>query len=322
MYSNSKAYGIFQGDIIIRTALVAALNDLRRNPWALDYVFSSLDKDELTKNVYGQKEIDKAKEWFLTTDIPVVNSLRIDNIRLPCISVSLQESGEQENTLADRNYNTEEIYQDVYPILFGPFAALGYDATTGEMTMPPELVDAVPPNEGMLVEDFKGNVFTILRAEGEKVWFAPNSLIMSSKLWVRSRFPQKVQLESVNFRESYVIGCHSRGEPYECLYLHSIVVFALLRYRQQFLESRGFERSYISSTDLRVNDAFDAEVVFSRFVTLNGVTRQYWPKNILSAVESVVIRDVKLGTPDNTVLMEQEAWGWSSTAKEGVKVTE
>lgn len=322
MYSKSRAYGIFQGDIIIRTALVAALNDLRRNPWALDYVFSSLDKDELTKNVYGQKEIDKAKQWFLATDIPVVNALRVDNIRLPCISVSLQESGEQENTLADKNYTTEEIYDDVYPILFGPFAALSYDATTGEMVMPPELIAVVPPNEGMLVEDVQGNIFTILQAEGEKAWFAPDSLISSSKLWLKSRFPQKVQLESVNFRESYVIGCHSRGEPYECLYLHSIVLFALLRYRQEFLEKRGFERSAVSSTDLRINDSFDAEVVFSRFVTINGVTRQYWPKNILGAVESVVVRDVETGPKSNNVLLEQEVWGWGANAIQGIKVKE
>jgi hypothetical protein len=322
MYSKSSALGIFQGDIIIRTALVAAINDIRKNPWVLDYVFASLTKDDLTKNTYGQKEIDKAKEWFLNSDIPVVNSLRIDNIRLPCISISLQESSEQENTLADKNYQTEEIYEDVYPLLCGPFGALSYDPTTGEMLLPNSVVEIVPPNEGMLIEDYSGNIHTILAAEGARVWIAPNQLFSPAKLWLKSRFPQKVQLEAVNFRENYVIGCHSRGESYECLYLHSIVIFALLRYRQQYLEARGFERSSVSSTDLRINDSFDAEIVFSRFVNLMGVVRQYWPKNIMSAVESVVVRDVERGPKSNVVLMEEEAWGWGANATQGIKVTE
>lgn len=321
MYSKSRAFGIFQGDIIVRTALVAAINDLRKNPWALDYVFSSLDKDDLTKNVYGQKEIDKAKEWFLTTEIPVVNSLRIDNIRLPCISVSLQEASELENSLADKNYDTEEIYSEVLPVLFGPFGALSYDPDTGEMLLPPELVEAVIPNEGMIIEDYAKNSFTVLKTDGATVWIAPNNAINPSKLWLKSKYPQKVQLEAVNFRENYVIGCHSRGEPYECLYLYSIVLFSLLRYRQQFLEERGFERTSLSGTDLRINDAFDAEVVFSRFVTLSGFVRQYWPKNILNTVESVVVRDVKIGPKSNNVLLQEEAWGWGEAAEQGIKVT-
>jgi hypothetical protein len=319
MYSGSRAYGIFQGDIIIRTALVAAINDLRKNAWALDYVFSSLTRDTLTNEVYGQKEIDKAKEWFLKTNIPVINSLRVDNIQLPCISLSLQESSEQENTLADRNYETEELYNEVLPVLYGPFSALTYDSVTGEMLLPNDLLQAIPPNEGMVIEDSANNKFSILEAHGAMVNIAPNSIVQTGKLWLKSRFPQRVQLESATFRESYVIGCHSRGEPYECLYLHSIALFALLRYRQEYLEGRGFERSVVSSTDLRINDSFDAEIVFSRFISLNGVVRQYWPKQILNAVESVVIRDKE--PESNVLLMETEAWGTGEDALQGIKVS-
>ena len=318
MYSKSEAYGIFQGDIIIRTAIVAAINDLRANPWALEYVFSSLTHDELTEKTYGQKEIDKAINWFLSTDIPIVNSLRVDNIRLPCISVALQESTEVENTLADKNYDTSEIYQDVYPILFGPFSC-GYDPATGEMILPVEVFDRVVPHQGMMIEDAKKNRFTMLEVEGNKIVLGPNLLIDTTSMYIRSQFPQRVQLEAANFRESYVIGCHSRGEPYECLYLHSIVLFAMLRYRQKYLEARGFGRSAVSSTDIRVNDQFDAEIVFSRFITLSGFTRQFWPKDIGSAIESVLVKDTSRNV-SNAVVVEENAWGWGATAKEGIKI--
>lgn len=58
----TEALGIHQSDVIIRTAIVAALADLRANPWLLDYVFASLPKDEMTMKDYGEKSVEKAKE--------------------------------------------------------------------------------------------------------------------------------------------------------------------------------------------------------------------------------------------------------------------
>lgn len=313
MYNKSQAFGMFQGDVVIRTAIVAGINDLRANPWALDYVFSSLAQDALTNNTYGQKEIDKAKNWFLNNEIPVVPSLRVDNLRLPCISISMQGSTEMDNTLGDKNYTVEEIYDEFLPVLYGPFRA-GYDNETGKMVIPLEVVDTVIPNEGMVVEDSKGCQYKVLEAQGNVVYLDINQSIDCTKgLLLKSRFPKRVQLESANFREDYVIGCHSRGEPYECLYLHSILAFCLLRYRQKYLEARGFERSSINSTDIRLNDSFDAEIVFSRFVTLSGFVRQYWPKDIVTAIESTVVKAD--GTP-NAIALEEQGWGWGSGAVE------
>lgn len=317
MYSQSSAYGIFQGDIIIRTAVKAAIDDLRANPWALDYVFSSLDKDELTRATYGQKEMDRAKQWFLNNDIPVVNNLRVDNLRLPCVSISMQESTEVENTLADKNYDVDEVFAEYSPVLYGPFAAIGYDVTEGRLLMPAEVLNTIIPTEGMIIEDSAGCSSSIIEAHGEEVFIQPNLLLKTGKLWMKSRFKQKVQLEAANFKESYVVGCHARGEPFECLYLHSIVLFALMRYRQKLLEERGFLRSSVSSTDVRVNDAFDAEIVYSRFITLSGFVRQFWPKQIVNPIENVVF---KQDGQTNGEYLESDGWGWGAVEKGGIEI--
>jgi hypothetical protein len=317
MKNNSAAYGIFQGDIIIRTAVKAAIDDLRANPWALDYVFSSLAADELTISTYGQKEIDRAKQWFLNNDIPVVNNLRVDNLRLPCVSISMQESSEQDNTLADKNYDVEEIFNEYSPVLYGPFAAMSYDSETGRLMMPVEVLNTTIPAEGMIIEDASGCSSSITEAHGEEVYVAPNLLLKTGKLWLKSRFKQKVQLEAANFKESYVIGCHSRGEPFECLYLHSIILFCMMRYRQKLLEERGFVRSSVSSTDVRVNESFDTEIVYSRFITLNGYVRQFWPKQITNPIENVIFPQ---DGQTNGEYLQSDGWGWGKTDKGGIGI--
>lgn len=88
------AQGIFQSDIVLRTALVAGLADLRENPALLDYVFASLPKDALTYKVYGEEQVKMAKDWFLSQEIPVFMNTRIDESKVPCVTIAVQSSSE------------------------------------------------------------------------------------------------------------------------------------------------------------------------------------------------------------------------------------
>jgi hypothetical protein len=91
---------------------------------------------------------------------------------------------------------------------------------------------------------------------------------------------QSVELESAVFRETYGLGCHIDSEPNHLTYLHSIIVFVLLRYRQALLEARGFERSTLSSTDLKREESDLPETIFSRYMTVSGTVRHVWPKAV------------------------------------------
>ena len=314
---DSQGLGIFQGDLIIRTGIIAAINDMRANPWVLDYVFRSLAYDDLTKREYGQKEIDKAKKWFLTTDIPVVNALRVDNIKLPCISISLQDSSEAEKTLGDVNYLPKEGYDLLWPNIAGPFTPTSYDPDTGEVGIPDNIMANAPVTTAMAIVDVNEKSYQILSVDGNIAKILPNQLVSLNNCTLRNIPPAyDVKLESINFNETYVVGCHARGEPYECIYLHSITLFALMRYRQTLFEARGFERSGLSSSDLRTNDAFDAEIVYSRFITLRGVVRQYWPKQLTQRFATSTLNvDVSPSSPFVTVDSDHSAgggWGWGA----------
>lgn len=286
----TEALGVFQSDVIIRTAIVAAIADLRANPWLLDYVFASLPRDQTTLREYGEKEVAQAKKWFLSTNIPVFLNVRVpDNGKPPCITVALEESSEAENTLGDSHYVPREDAEAPWPALCKPFDPISYNAPTGIMVVPESILSGLVLAPGMIVIDRHGKEHEILEVVADDtIGIEPGSVADFHLSIIKAKKPSYVAaLESASFKETYSIGCHAIGEPVHLTYIHSILTFALLRYRQALLESRGFERSFIASSDFHKNEGFDPENVFSRYITLSGYVRQYWPKSVDPKVTSL-----------------------------------
>lgn len=287
MTITTQALGIFQADIILRTAIMAAIADLRARPYLLDYVFASLPADALTSTSYGQKEVDRAKEWFLKTNIPVVMVPRIDEAKIPCITIKLVSSAEAENevTLGDIHYVTSELTDWSTP-LTDKFTPSSYVASTGAMTIPSSvtLILAV----GQVVVDAQGGEHPILNINDDgSVQIAPTRADFTGA-YIKGAAPDtSVTLESAPYRESYQIGVHVAGEPVYLSWLHSIVTFCLLTYKQALLEARGFERSVFQSSDFDRNEISEGELVFSRYITISGYVRQYWPKDFEPLIYSV-----------------------------------
>lgn len=275
----SEAAGIFQSDLLIRSAILMAIEDLRANPHLLDYAFASLVQDPFTRNEYGQREINNAKRWFLTTKIPVVMSTVVNEVAMPAISISLIESAEEAVTLADVHLITQQDDLNAWPDLTQTFNPISYVTATGQMTVPDTIGIILAP--GQQVIDHDGQAHEILEMQGEFTFLIKaNTVANFTGSTIRGKRPSNlVQMESVRMRESYSIGCHAQGEQTYLTYLHSLLVFCLYRYKQDFLEARGFERSVVSSTDFRRNDSFDNELTYSRHLTLTGYVQQTWPKH-------------------------------------------
>lgn len=284
---NTKAYGIFQSDVIIRSAIMAALTHLRQNPWLLDYVFASLLKDPLTEQAYGAKEVANAKAWFLATDIPVIMDTRIGEPKLPAISIGLVESKETEATLADKHYDTQEDSPTSWPVLAGPFTPK-YNMVSGEITLTDNVINQVGGIlPGMFILDSEGHCHTILNVNGNVITINP-LMADFTNAYIKDAKPIMVtDLESLNFRETYRIGCHVQGEPVLLTYLHSIVVFILLAYKEALLEARGFERSEISSGEFARNSNIDPENAYSRVLSITGYARSYWPKTAFMRIRGI-----------------------------------
>ncbi len=294
----SAAKGIFQSDIIVRTAIAAALDDMRSKPWLIDFVFQSLLDDDLTRKYYGEDEIALVKDWFINTEIPIRMAFSLDTIQAPMIAITLTESAEDAASLGDIHYETHEDIDPTDIAVVKPifvFTPAAFDASTGLVTLPAKLTTAnVFP--GMIVRE-KGSskTYVIDSVESDSTFIilgtdkAPLTLAVLTKASMEpSSQTQIVSLESILYREGFRLDLFVSGNHTHLLYLHTILVFALNRYKQSLLEARGFERSSVSSASLGKFERNEGEIIFTRSINLNGYVRQYWPKEIHGKIDGVV----------------------------------
>ena len=286
----TEALGIFQSDLIIRSAVIAAIRDLRANPFLLDYAFASLPADTLTAGVYGASQVQKAKDWFLKTEINIYLNVNMNQVKFPCVSIALANSVEEENTLGDIHYQPFEDADLEWPVYAGPMDPQHYDPATGELVLDPNKPSEFILAPGLLVIDAIGGHHTILAVEDQThVTIEPGLTVDLSGMQIRPQRPAQVaSVESASFREMYSLGCHVDSEAVHLTYLHSVIVFALLRYRQTLLEARGYERSNISSSDFRRDDETLPEFLYSRYLQITGYVRQAWPKDIKPKIVAVI----------------------------------
>lgn len=108
MAVQTEVVGIFQGAIVIRSALLRILQEFRDDSNLIYDALGSLPQDDLTAGRYGEKTIDECKRWFLGTKVPVKLGLALTQLTSPCISVELNNGDEAEATLGDVNYQVVE----------------------------------------------------------------------------------------------------------------------------------------------------------------------------------------------------------------------
>jgi len=288
--------GINQADTKIRTMIKLALEEIRKAPWILEDIFSDFLDDQYLAE-YGAKEIARAKEWFLNNKIEILHKYRLDSQSYPCITIAMGESNEDDAqaTLADLSTEVveltpEEINKPI-PYIVKPFIPASY--TNGILTAPFLLNDVSP---GMLIVDpDTGNAWEItelIGADGIRIKDSP--AIAADKLGIIPQYRvYRARRERASFRESYQIGCHVHGDPTQVLWLWSIVLYAILRYRETLLEARGFKISSVKSTDMVRDDAFDpgGENVYKRFIMISGLVENSWLKSPKRIIEIAKIAD-------------------------------
>lgn len=288
--------GILQSDILIRTAIMEALDEVRKTPWLLDFVFSWMVSDELTRSQYGEKELDEAKRWFLNSEIIVTMSYRVDRPQLPCIAIELIDSVEDVATLGDVNLEgpyeeidgTETVIQP-QPVL-GPFTPKSYNSSTGKITLPDNL-NTIQIFEGNIIFDIKTNKgYQIISIYDDSSFFInPGVNANFTKAYIAPLSSlYTVALESLSFRENYRLRCYVNTAPVHLTFLHSILLFQMLRKKEDLLEGRGFERSTINSGPIGAWEGEgNVELTWYRDITTTGYVRQYWPKKITPKLDGI-----------------------------------
>ena len=287
---------LFQGDFVIKTAIELAIEDIIKNTWLIDDIFSDFVDNPILKIKYGQKEIERAREWFLNNKINFYMKHRIDGEEFPAITISMGNSDEDKElaTLGDNSVDIENLDpSDIgKPIQFivKPFQVVNYDEDTGVIEVPENTEGFQYVREGMVAVDPETGNGYIIEGLSEDNGFkiAVGSTLDVDTLAIIPQYQlYRARRERIISQEQYNIGCHTHGDPSTLLFLFYIVKYALLRYREGLFEYNNFQLGNIHCTDMIKNDAFQSDNVYSRFIVLSGQAEESWIKSPFRVIEAL-----------------------------------
>jgi hypothetical protein len=293
---------IFQSDMMIKMAIELGLEDIKNNPWLIDDMLSDAATNVYLKDKYGQKQIDACKEWLKNNQIEISMVDREDRDRYPLITITLGTSNEKNEmkTLDEQSTETIKLLpQDInkpIPFVIKPTAIDSYDPSTGEVLFPAGTkgFNAVAPGM-ILVDPVTGNGYVIEDKTADGLIIQDSLALTAAKYAVVPQFQfYEARVGHTFFQETYNIGCHVMGDPQTLLWLHSIVLYSLMRYREGLFEANGFAESTLSSSDLLPNPNLSGpggEKAYSRFISLTGQVENTWIKAPRRRLESAVLGD-------------------------------
>lgn len=304
----TSTWGLSQPDVLLQTAIQAGLAELRKYPDLLNYAFAWLAKDPITQKKYGIKALEKAKAWFINTNINVsLNVHPVDPNEMPIVSIGIESSEEVYNTLGDVNATTSELVQASDVISYFSSTINTYDTTTGIMTVTnPRNVEIV---DGLLVLDLDTKqTFPITEVDSNTQFYIDTGVTspLRNVAIVPANQYYVAELESARFKESYSITCVTNTTHEDAMYLYSVVLFALLRHRESYLEARNFEQVRYTVGGLSREQWADKEVVFGRTIMATGMIQQYWPKSILPSIQGVLVTDLQIASNRNGPVVTED----------------
>jgi len=287
---------LFQGDVVIKTAIELAIDDIKKNPWLIDDIFSDFIDNPILKQKYGQKEIERAREFIMNNKINFYMKHRIDSEDFPAVTISMGNSDEDKElaTLGDNSVCVEDLDPSEIgkPIQFivKPFQVVNYNQTTGIVEVPEGLEGFQYVGEGMVAIDPEtGNGYVINGIiDDTKFKIAEGSELDVNELAIIPQYQlYRARRERITSQEQYNIGCHAHGDPSTLLFLFYLVKYALLRYREGLFEYNNFQLGTLHCTDMIRNEAFQADNVYSRFIILSGQCEEDWVKSPFRVWEAI-----------------------------------
>jgi hypothetical protein len=305
---------ITQTDVFLKTLLEESIQDIKNNLWLVDHILWDFTHNPFLKQKYGQKQVDACKTWFTNNAINVFHQYVKDKEKFPCIVITLGSSVEHQEyrTLGDVGTHTiglapTEVGQKI-PYVVPPFVPTGFTPSTG-MIVAPIGTDLSAVSAGMvLLNPVNGNGTPVLGVNGQSISIQPGLELDASQLGVVPQYRYfQTRLGKSFFQENWSLTC-ATNDPQTLLWLHSIVVFSMLRYRE-FMEHNGlYEITNFSSTDIFNADFSNAagEEIYCRQISFSNKVEQTWPRGLHKKLESILLRDtnpqaVTLANPEGYV---------------------
>lgn len=293
LVKSDVVYGVSSTDIIIRTAILAALDDIRAQPWLLDFCFQGLLHDELTRKFYGEKELQEIKSYVLNNEIAVTMAHNLNNVKQPAISIEVGDVQEIQQVLGDVHVDSRERLAFVTKIppwmVFTPAA---YDRASGVITLPDDKnTDNIFVGQRVL-DRTTSTAYEILEIldhkrlripAGVEVNLTRAEVVGVDDLWT-------VVVESVRQAETFNIDCIVQGDPTKTLILEALTRFILYRYKHTLLQLRGFQNATIRASSMTFSSMYGKEasqLLWKRVASITGWTELTWPREVRPPVQGL-----------------------------------
>lgn len=293
--------GIFQLDMTVKTAIELGIEDMRKNPWLIDHMLGDCIDNPYLKDKYGQKQIDACKEWFLNNNIEIKMRGINDKDKMPLIAITPGPAPEKIDMKSMADQSTETIVLmpakigKPIPYIVKPFTPLGYDMSTGIVQVDDSVKGMSGIAAGMiLVDPNQGQGFIIQDYDDQGIHIEPNIQLDAAQLAVVPQYQfYKARVEHTFFQESCDIACYSHGDPQVAMWLHSIALYSILRYRESLLEAQGFSESSVQNSPLMENSNYspDGENAYVRSISLSGQSEYTWIKSPRRIIETAFLRE-------------------------------
>jgi len=305
---------LYQADVILKTAVELALEDMRKSPWLLDDIFSDFTKNPYLKKKY-QTQIQNVKDWFANNKIYVEMGYVTDGVQLPRISIVLGDQKENESmkTMGDASVDSIMLLPTTIdkpiPFIVKAFTPVSYDAPSGALEVPADLKNFNKVVSGQIVVNVStGQGFPIDDIMGDLIMLVPGSVIGSGQLAIVPKFGYyEAQVEHTWLNSSYQIICTAMGDAQTLIWLHDIVLYGLFRYRAGLIEDLGLYESLINSGPLTSNSDMtdNGQIAWERTITISGKTEATFIKAPHRLVEDAEMID---NNPDNSCCPPETGW--------------
>lgn len=274
---------LFLGDIRIKTALELGFEDIAKNPWLLDDILGDTIGNQYLRERYAS-QIESCKQWLANNRINFFMSARDDKMEFPSIVIEMGTSNEKEDMKHMGDLSTETVkllpnnINKPIPYVIKPLSG-SYNPTSGAFTFDAP-VELKTVSSGMiLVEPKTGTGYEIQSVTAaNQVNLLLNLSLPAGNYGVIPQYQfYETKIGHTFMQEPYTITCNAMDQQ-TALWLHSIAIYSLLRYRQALLEKDGYAESLISSSKLYPNQDFSdaGQVIWSRDILITGQVENRW----------------------------------------------
>jgi hypothetical protein len=275
---------VYLGDLRVKAALILGLEDITKNLWLIDDILGDTVSNEYMRRLYGS-QISSCKQWITNNRINILMSLREDKVEFPAIVVELGSNDEKMDMRHMADLSTEKVTlypNDInkpIPFVLKPISGGTYNSVTGVFSFNADVnLNAVAP-EMVLVDPATGTGFVIQSVTtANQVNLLPGLTFTPALYGIIPHFQTyQARVGHTFMQENYKISCHAMDQQ-TLLWLHTITVYVLLRYRQKLLEAGGGTESVLKSTGMYPNPDYSdsGQVIWSRDVNLSLQTESRW----------------------------------------------